>query len=58
MLRLWGGVGWRLETSGPLLPTAHQEQLAFREAHGKGITIKFIGVWNKVFVLMRIEDGD
>ena len=58
MLRLWGGVGWRLETSGPLLPTAHEEQLAFREVEGKGITIVFSGAWNKMFVLTRIEDGD
>jgi hypothetical protein len=30
-------VGWGLETSGPLLPTAHEEQLAFREAEGNGL---------------------
>jgi hypothetical protein len=51
-------VGWGLQTSGPLLPTAHEEQLAFREAEGKEITIVFSGAWNKVFVLMRTEDGD
>ena len=51
-------MGWGLETSGPLLPTEHEEQLAFRAAERKGITIVFSGAWNKVFVLMRIEDGD
>jgi hypothetical protein len=50
----WGG----LETSGALVPTVHEELLPFREAVGKGNTIAFSGAWNKVFVLMRIEDED
>ena len=58
MLRLEGEVAGRLETSGLLLPTVHEEQLAFRAAEGKEITIVFSGAWNKVFVLRRIEDGD
>jgi len=51
-------VGWGLETSGALVPTVHEEELPFRAGEGKGITIEFSGAWNKVFVLMRTEDGD
>ena len=35
MLSLEGEVAGRLETSGPLLPTVHEEQLALKRQRGR-----------------------